>query len=193
MKELARHIMVDFLPMKDFAEDPLVITEGRGIHITDVDGKRYIDGLSGTFCVNLGHGNRALRDRQRALVGQAVGERARAIAAIRAEVAAAHAQSAATRRQIVATQLQLRSAEAGFRQDLDRIRGTVGRPIEAVNSLRLLNDARQSAIRAITEYNKAQFRLFVALGSPPPLDRPASEPLPAAPIAFPPLAPPGPS
>jgi adenosylmethionine-8-amino-7-oxononanoate aminotransferase len=62
MKELARHIMVDFLPMKDFAEDPLVITEGRGIHITDVDGKRYIDGLSGTFCVNLGHGNKALAE-----------------------------------------------------------------------------------------------------------------------------------
>ncbi len=62
MKELARHIMVDFLPMKDFADDPLVITEGRGIYITDVDGKRYIDGLSGTFCVNLGHGNKALAE-----------------------------------------------------------------------------------------------------------------------------------
>jgi adenosylmethionine-8-amino-7-oxononanoate aminotransferase len=60
MKELARHIMVDFLPMKDFADDPLILTEGRGIRVTDVDGQRYIDGLSGTFCVNLGHGNAAL-------------------------------------------------------------------------------------------------------------------------------------
>ena len=62
MKELARHIMVDFLPMKTFAEDPLILTEGRGIYVTDVDGKRYIDGLSGTFCMNLGHGNRAVID-----------------------------------------------------------------------------------------------------------------------------------
>jgi adenosylmethionine-8-amino-7-oxononanoate aminotransferase len=62
MKEVARHIMVDFLPMKTFAEDPLILTEGRGIYVTDVDGKRYIDGLSGTFCVNLGHGNRALAE-----------------------------------------------------------------------------------------------------------------------------------
>ena len=62
MKELARHIMVDFLPMKPFAEDPLILTEGDGIYVTDVDGKRYIDGLSGTFCVNLGHGNRALAE-----------------------------------------------------------------------------------------------------------------------------------
>jgi adenosylmethionine-8-amino-7-oxononanoate aminotransferase len=62
MKDLARHIMIDFLPMKDFAENPLILTEGRGIHVTDVDGKRYIDGLSGTFCVNLGHGNKALAE-----------------------------------------------------------------------------------------------------------------------------------
>ncbi|MGH7265107.1 MAG: aspartate aminotransferase family protein [Candidatus Rokuibacteriota bacterium] len=60
MKELARHLMVDFIPMKPFAEDPLILTEGRGIRVTDVDGRRYIDGLSGTFCVNLGHGNAAL-------------------------------------------------------------------------------------------------------------------------------------
>jgi adenosylmethionine-8-amino-7-oxononanoate aminotransferase len=62
MKELARHIMVDFLPMKDFAENPLILTEGRGIYVTDVEGRRYIDGLSGTFCVNLGHGNRRLAE-----------------------------------------------------------------------------------------------------------------------------------
>src|SRR6516165_3453322 len=62
MKELAGHIMVDFLPMKPFAEDPLILTEGRGIYVTDVEGRRYIDGLSGTFCVNLGHGNRALAE-----------------------------------------------------------------------------------------------------------------------------------
>ena len=30
MKELARHLMVDFLPMKDFAENPLILTEGGG-------------------------------------------------------------------------------------------------------------------------------------------------------------------
>jgi L-2,4-diaminobutyrate transaminase len=62
MKDLARRIMVDFLPMKDFAENPLILTEGRGIRVTDVDGRSYIDGLSGTFCVNLGHGNKALAE-----------------------------------------------------------------------------------------------------------------------------------
>lgn len=62
MKEYARNMMVDFTQMKSFSENPLVLAEGKGIYVTDVDGKRYIDGLSGTFCVNLGHGNAALAD-----------------------------------------------------------------------------------------------------------------------------------
>ncbi len=62
MKELARHVMVDFVQMKQFVEDPLILSSGEGIRVTDVDGKRYIDGLSGTFCANLGHGNRVLAE-----------------------------------------------------------------------------------------------------------------------------------
>jgi adenosylmethionine-8-amino-7-oxononanoate aminotransferase len=57
-----RRTMVDFMQMKSFAEDPLVLTEGEGIHVVDVEGRRYIDGLSGTFCASLGHGNAALAD-----------------------------------------------------------------------------------------------------------------------------------
>ena len=60
MKELVPHIMVDFMQMKAFAEDPLIWTEGDGIWLTDIEGKRYIDGLSGTFCLSLGHNNKAL-------------------------------------------------------------------------------------------------------------------------------------
>ena len=56
MKELARHIMVDFLPMKEFAENPLILTEGQGIHVTDVDGRRFIDGLSGPSASTLATG-----------------------------------------------------------------------------------------------------------------------------------------
>jgi adenosylmethionine-8-amino-7-oxononanoate aminotransferase len=49
--------MVDFTQMQAFSEDPLVLTEGDGIRVRDVDGRWYIDGLSGTFCMSLGHGN----------------------------------------------------------------------------------------------------------------------------------------
>jgi adenosylmethionine-8-amino-7-oxononanoate aminotransferase len=49
-------IMVDFNQMKAFGQDPLIIERGEGIRVWDVFGKEYIDGLSGVFTVNLGHG-----------------------------------------------------------------------------------------------------------------------------------------
>lgn len=52
--------MVDFVQMKEFAADPLILAEGEGVRVRDVDGRTYYDGLSGTFCLSLGHGNEEL-------------------------------------------------------------------------------------------------------------------------------------
>jgi adenosylmethionine-8-amino-7-oxononanoate aminotransferase len=49
-------VMVDFNQMKSFGEDPLILERGVGIRVWDVFGKEYIDGLSGVFTVNYGHG-----------------------------------------------------------------------------------------------------------------------------------------
>lgn len=49
-------IMVDFNQMQAFGRDPLILERGAGIRVWDVFGKEYIDGLSGVFTVNLGHG-----------------------------------------------------------------------------------------------------------------------------------------
>ncbi len=57
LKADARHILLDLRQMKSFCENPLVITEGKGIYLTDINGKRYIDGISGIYVVNIGHGN----------------------------------------------------------------------------------------------------------------------------------------
>jgi len=54
--------MVDFTQMKSFGQDPLILDRGEGIRVTDVFGKTYIDGLSGVFTVNLGHGVQELID-----------------------------------------------------------------------------------------------------------------------------------
>ncbi|WP_237722543.1 TolC family protein [Singulisphaera acidiphila] len=136
---------------------------------------------------NLGLGNLSLQKQRRAAIGQAMGEQSRTINMIRREVASSRALVLATRQRVDATRHQLETSEAGFRADLDRLRNTVGRPIELTNSLELLAQARIDHVRAIIDYNQAQLRLFVSLGSPPPLDRPATEPLPAAPVASPPL------
>jgi len=59
---IAHHLMVDFTQMKAFAEDPLVLEHGEGIRVTDDRGRTYIDGLSGVFTSNLGHGNPEIAD-----------------------------------------------------------------------------------------------------------------------------------
>ncbi len=42
--------------------DPIIIDRAEGIYMWDVDGKKYIDGVSGLLNVNIGHGNRHVLD-----------------------------------------------------------------------------------------------------------------------------------
>ena len=58
LQELAkRHLWMHFTRMSayDDAEVP-VIVRGEGCYVWDEHGKRYLDGLSALFCVNIGHG-----------------------------------------------------------------------------------------------------------------------------------------
>src|SRR5215472_97330 len=45
---------------KHEAEGPLVLTEGKGIFVTDDAGRKYIEGLAGLWCVSLGYGEERL-------------------------------------------------------------------------------------------------------------------------------------
>ena len=38
------------------ADDLIVMDHAEGCYVTDSEGKRYLDGLAGLFCTNLGHG-----------------------------------------------------------------------------------------------------------------------------------------
>lgn len=44
------------------APGPIILAEGDGAWVTDVDGRRYLDGLSGQWCVNVGYGRERLAD-----------------------------------------------------------------------------------------------------------------------------------
>ena len=46
--------------LEAFRRDPTIIGEGQGLIVTDLDGTEYIDGLSGIYVVNIGHGNQAV-------------------------------------------------------------------------------------------------------------------------------------
>jgi adenosylmethionine-8-amino-7-oxononanoate aminotransferase len=62
LRDAARHVMVDFNQMQTFTADPLIMVDGKGIILTDHEGRQYIDGLSGVFAVSLGHGNDEIID-----------------------------------------------------------------------------------------------------------------------------------
>jgi L-2,4-diaminobutyrate transaminase len=39
-----------------------IITEGEGVYIIDRDGKKYLDGFAGLYCVNVGYGRKEIAD-----------------------------------------------------------------------------------------------------------------------------------
>src|SRR5437867_4735546 len=51
------HIFLDFRQMSAFIEEPLVMARAEGVRYWDINGKEYLDGISGIFVVNLGHRN----------------------------------------------------------------------------------------------------------------------------------------
>ena len=53
-----RHAVLDFRQMSTFVQAPLIFERGEGVHLWDIHGKHYYDGLSGIFVVAVGHGNR---------------------------------------------------------------------------------------------------------------------------------------
>ena len=56
-EEFLRHIMARD-QMKEFAKRPLVMERADGVRYWDVNGKEYLDALSGIYVVNVGHNNR---------------------------------------------------------------------------------------------------------------------------------------
>jgi len=55
--EMLRHMVLDFRQMKNFLAEPLVMARAEGVWYWDVRGRRYLDGISGIFTVNVGHAN----------------------------------------------------------------------------------------------------------------------------------------
>jgi adenosylmethionine-8-amino-7-oxononanoate aminotransferase len=62
LQELAkRHLWMHFTRMGSFADaDVPIIARAEGPYVYDTEGKRYLDGLSGLFCVGSGHGRTEL-------------------------------------------------------------------------------------------------------------------------------------
>src|SRR5260221_14585683 len=55
------HFLHPWTHFDSFKKDgSLIVAEGEGCYITDVHGKRYLDGLGGMWCVNVGYGRKEM-------------------------------------------------------------------------------------------------------------------------------------
>jgi len=62
-EQAKRHLWMHFTRMGSYAEsdhEVPVIVRGEGCYVYDEHGKRYLDGLSALYCVNIGHGRAEL-------------------------------------------------------------------------------------------------------------------------------------
>jgi len=157
--------------------------------------RQDLDVMAYWTLLNLGVGNRALIDAARSRLRSADLQEVAVLDQVRTEVASAYAKTHARFAQIRTCELAIQSSTEAFHEDMGRILGQIGLPLEVVNSLRLLSRSRGAYLDAILDYNRAQFELYVALGKPPAdvLVRPAGEngedPAVARPATAPPVPP----
>ncbi len=85
---------------------------------------------------------------------------------IAADVSEAHVQVVQRREQILSAESAIKTAIESHTTNLDRIREGQGLPIETLQSIQALDQARRLYTRVIADYNRAQFRLHRALGWP---------------------------
>jgi outer membrane protein TolC len=124
---------------------------------------------------NLGLGNRALIRERQADFDRASAEACRARDVVAKEVTQHWAALQSASRRTVEAQRELQQALISARENVEGlgetrrvgdIRILVIRPVEAVVALQALNKAYYHYFGAIADYNRAQFRLYRALGNP---------------------------
>jgi outer membrane protein TolC len=83
-----------------------------------------------------------------------------------AEVRAATTNVDSYQRQMQTALASLQAADSSYRRTLQRVRQAEGMPIELLESIRARLQTRNDHTRAISGFNRAQFQLLRAIGSP---------------------------
>ncbi|MBS0203415.1 MAG: TolC family protein [Planctomycetes bacterium] len=132
---------------------------------------------------NMGVGNKSMIELARSHLRTANWEEIAIVEQVRKEVSVAKRRSAIRFAQLEIGEVAMAAAADAFKEDLTRIKANEGLPIEVLDSLKLLERAQLGYLRAVMEFNRAQFDLYVALGQPPAdmLARPANGKISVAP------------
>jgi len=139
---------------------------GTGSQITNGGDRFDFDGVAWWEVRNLGFGERAAREAAQAQIQQARMREVESLDLVAREVVESHIQAVNRQRQIAVAEQGIAAARQSYDRNLERIRNTQGLPIEVLQSIQALDAARREYLRAVIDYNTAQFRLHRALGWP---------------------------
>lgn len=139
---------------------------GLGNNSNNFSGRYDLDALMTWQFRNLGFGEQAARRQTAARIQQAKFEQLRVMDQVALDVSESFSQVQFHRQQIETTQRAIKSAEASYHRNLERIRDGQGLPIEVLQSVQALESTRRAYLNAVIAYNQAQFRLQWALGWP---------------------------
>jgi outer membrane protein TolC len=115
---------------------------------------------------NLGFGEAAARRAAQSTVRATQFRQLALMDQVAREVVEAHAQVESRKIQMATARLGLEAATASQQQNLERIEQAKGLPIEVLQSVQALAQARREYLRTVIDYNVAQFTLYRALGWP---------------------------
>lgn len=113
---------------------------------------------------NLGFGDRAVARNRAAQQRTAALELLKVQDRVASDVVRAHKAAIASARQVEETSRVLPQAEESFTLNLNRIRRSSGLPIEVLQPIQALAQARLDHLDAVLAFNRAQFRLQRAIG-----------------------------
>lgn len=139
---------------------------GLGSRIANFDNRFDFDAVAYWEIRNLGFGDCAIQREACSRVEQARLREVATMDRVAREVVEAHMQTQSRRKQIDVARDGLQSAQKSFEQNMTRIRGGQGLPIEVLQSVQALAQARREYLRTVTDFNISQFTLHRALGWP---------------------------
>jgi outer membrane protein TolC len=138
-----------------------------GPRFGDFGGRSDLDVVLYWTFRNMGVGNIALNRAAESRVRQMRLRELETLNMVRAEVAEGKARVDARYLQIDAAEKAVKVSGEAYAEDLLRIKGGQGLPLELMDSFRLLSRSRYEYLDTIIDYNRAQFQLWVSLGRPP--------------------------
>jgi outer membrane protein TolC len=139
---------------------------GLNSRVNDFDQRNDFDVLAVWEVRNLGFGERAARSKAASKSHQTKYQQFQLMDRVAREIKDAQAQISYRTQRIDVLERAVTTATDSNDRNLSRIRDGQGLPLEALQSMRALEDAQVAYVRAIAQHNESQFQLHWALGWP---------------------------